>query len=77
MAMTEEQIERLAERAEAVVLDRVKAITEAGPVGKSTLTAEDYAFLLAWLQYRVDSGEGYDDEDDYEDYEDEDEDDED
>lgn len=72
MAMTEEQIEQLTERAEEVVLDRVKAITEAGRIGKATLTAEDYAFLLAWLQYRVDAGE-YDDEDDYEDYDDEDE----
>ena len=75
MAMTETQIEKLAERAEEVVLNRVKEITEAGAIGKATLTAEDYAFLLAWLQYRVDYNEGYDDEDDYDyDYDEDDED---
>ena len=75
MAMTEEQIERLTERAQDVVNERAKTIVEAAK-GKAAVPNEDYAFLLAWLQYRVDFSEGYD-EDDYEDYEDEDEDDED
>ena len=73
MAMTEKQIMQLEERAEEVVLERVKAITEAGKVGKATLTAEDYAFVLAWLQYRAsayeDDDEDYGDEDDEDDEE--------
>ena len=68
MAMTEKQIVELEERAEEVVLERVKAITQAGAVGKATLTAEDYAFLLSWLQFRASTYE----DDEYDDYGDED-----
>ena len=73
MAMTEKQILQLEERAEEVVLERVKAITEAGKVGRATLTAEDYAFLLSWLQFRASTYEeeydDYGDEDDEDDEE--------
>ena len=69
MAMTERQVQQLEERAEEVVLNRVKEITEAGVIGKATLTAEDYAFLLAWLEYRAAAYE----EDDYGDEDDDDE----
>ena len=68
MAMTEKQIVELEERAEEVVLERVKAITQAGAIGKATLTAEDYAFLLSWLQFRASTYE----DDEYDDYGDED-----
>ena len=73
MAMTEKQVLQLEERAEEVVLERVKAITEAGKVGRATLTAEDYAFLLSWLQFRASTYEeeydDYGDEDDEDDEE--------
>ncbi len=73
MAMTEKQLLQLEERAEEVVLERVKAITEAGKVGRATLTAEDYAFLLSWLQFRASTYEeeydDYGDEDDEDDEE--------